>query len=232
MIPKVIHYCWFGGKPLPRSARRCIASWRKFFPDYEIREWNEANFDVNEIPYTREACKYGKYAFVSDYARYSVLYREGGLYFDTDVEVIRPMDDIIDKGAFLGIEKDGELISVAPGLGMGARPGMAFYREMTAFYSAWSGREGEIPDAMLVSGTTNLLLTKGFLKEDRIQNIAGIWIYPNDYFNPMDDYTGKIRVTENTRAIHYYAKSWIDGYSPLRNFLSKRFHRLKRLFDK
>ena len=232
MIPKIIHYCWFGGKPLPKSARKCIASWKKYLPDYEIHEWNEDNFDVNIIPYTREAYRYGKYAFVSDYVRYLALYQEGGVYFDTDVEIIRPIDDIINKGAFLGIEKDGELISVAPGLGMGAYAGMEFYRDMIKFYSDWGGCEGEIPNALLVSGTTNFLLAKGFLKEDRMQNVAGIWIYPNDYFNPMDDYTGEIRVTENTRTIHYYAKSWIDDYSPLRNFLSKRFHRLKRLLDK
>lgn len=232
MIPKIIHYCWFGRKPLPKNARKCIASWKKFLPDYEIREWNEDNFDVNIIPYTREAYRYGKYAFVSDYVRYLALYQEGGVYFDTDVEIIRPIDDIINKGAFLGIEKDGELISVAPGLGMGAYAGMDFYRDMIEFYSDWRGCKGEIPNALLVSGTTNLLLAKGFLKEDRMQYVAGIWIYPNDYFNPMDDYTGEVRVTENTRTIHYYAKSWIDGYSPLHNFLSKRFHRLKRLLDK
>ena len=89
MIPKVIHYCWFGGNPLPESAQKCIASWRKFLPDYEIKEWNESNFDVNAIPYTAQAYAAKKYAFVSDYARFSILYDNGGLYFDTDVEVIR-----------------------------------------------------------------------------------------------------------------------------------------------
>ena len=87
MIPKIIHYCWFGGNPLPVSAKKCIASWRKFLPDYEIKEWNESNFDVNSIPYTAEAYKAKKYAFVSDYARFYILYKYGGLYFDTDVEV-------------------------------------------------------------------------------------------------------------------------------------------------
>ncbi len=94
-ISKIIHYCWFGGKPLPNSAKKCIASWKKFFPDYEIKEWNEDNFDVNMVPYIAEAYKAKKYAFVSDYARFWVLFKYGGLYFDTDVEVIKPMDEIV-----------------------------------------------------------------------------------------------------------------------------------------
>ena len=104
MIPKIIHYCWFGRNPLPESAQKCIASWKKFLPDYEIKEWNEDNFDVNIIPYTKEAYEAKKYAFVSDYARFWILYKYGGLYFDTDVEVIKPMDDIIERGPFMGIE--------------------------------------------------------------------------------------------------------------------------------
>ena len=95
MIPKIIHYCWFGKKPLPKLALKCIASWKKFLPDYEIKEWNEDNFDVNQIPYTSEAYACKKYAFVSDYARFKIMYEYGGIYFDTDVEVIKPLDDII-----------------------------------------------------------------------------------------------------------------------------------------
>lgn len=107
MIPKKIHYCWFGRKPLPESAKKCIASWKKFFHDYEIIEWNEDNYDVNKIPYIQQAYEAKKYAFVSDYARFDVLYQYGGVYFDTDVEVIRPFEDILEKGAFMGCETDG-----------------------------------------------------------------------------------------------------------------------------
>lgn len=106
MIPKIIHYCWFGRNPLPPLAQECIASWRKYLPDYEIKEWNEDNFDVNAIPYTAEAYRQKKYAFVSDYARFWIMYHYGGLYFDTDVEVIRPLDDIIAAGNFMGFELD------------------------------------------------------------------------------------------------------------------------------
>lgn len=104
MIPKIIHYCWFGGNPLPDSAMKCIASWKKFLPDYEIKEWNESNFDVNMIPYVKEAYQVKKYAFVSDFARFYILYKYGGLYFDTDVEIVKPLDSIISKGAFMGCE--------------------------------------------------------------------------------------------------------------------------------
>lgn len=106
MIHKTIHYCWFGGNPLPELAQKCIASWRKFLPDYEIREWNETNYDVRKIPYTAQAYDAKKYAFVSDYARFDLLYQHGGIYFDTDVEMIRPLDDILERGAFIGVERD------------------------------------------------------------------------------------------------------------------------------
>lgn len=122
-IPKIIHYCWFGGKPLPKSAIKCINSWKKLFPDYEIREWNESNFDVNMIPYTKEAYVAKKYAFVSDFARFWILHEYGGIYFDTDVEVIRPMTDILLKGAYFGMENYS---SINPGLGMAAPIGHAF----------------------------------------------------------------------------------------------------------
>lgn len=224
-IPKIIHYCWFGGKPLPKSAIKYIDSWRKFLPDYEIKEWNEDNFDVNLIPYTRNAYKGGKYAFVSDYARFWVLFKFGGLYFDTDVEIIRPLDDIIAMGAFMGIEKDRNTISVAPGLGMGAFPGMDFYRVMLSIFENYDTSRGVEP--IMIRETTELLVIKGFELVDKEQNINGITLYPNEFFNPKDDYTGRIYLTDNTRAIHHYAKSWVENYGPIRNHLTQFYHRIK-----
>uniref|UniRef100_UPI004027572F glycosyltransferase n=1 Tax=Segatella hominis TaxID=2518605 RepID=UPI004027572F len=138
MIPKIIHYCWFGLGPLPELAQKCIASWKKYLPDYEIKEWNEDNFDVNIIPYTAEAYQAKKYAFVSDYARFWILYKYGGIYFDTDVEVIRPIDDIVERGNFMGFEtgpklqlkEDASEASVNPGLGMGVAPGLGLIKKM------------------------------------------------------------------------------------------------------
>lgn len=135
MIPKIIHYCWFGGKEKPESAQKCIKSWKKFFPDYEIKEWNESNFDVNMIPYTKAAYEAKKYAFVSDFARFWVLYHHGGVYFDTDVEVIRNMDDLLAKGNFMGCEVDSiENYSVAPGLGLAVEPQHSLYKEIIEEY--------------------------------------------------------------------------------------------------
>lgn len=141
MIPKIIHYCWFGRGPLPELAQKCIASWKKYLPDYEIKEWNEDNFDVNIIPYTAEAYAMKKYAFVSDYARFWILHKYGGIYFDTDVEVIRPIDDIIARGNFMGFETDpnpakGDASegSVAPGLGLGVNPGLWIIEKMMHYY--------------------------------------------------------------------------------------------------
>ena len=136
MIPKKIHYCWFGRNPLPPLALKCIESWKRYLPDYEIKEWNEDNFDVNMIPYTKEAYEAKKYAFVSDYARYWILYQYGGLYFDTDVEIIKNMDDIIARGPFMGCENEANLgaTSTELGLGLGCNPGLLFYKEMLDLY--------------------------------------------------------------------------------------------------
>jgi len=216
MIPKVIHYCWFGRNPLPKSAQKCIASWKKFFPDYEIKEWNEDNFDVRMMPYTAEAYDAKKYAYVSDVARFGVLYNEGGLYFDTDVEVIKPIDDIIAKGPFMGIEVpsvDGSIPMVAPGLGLGAVAQMPFYGQILEHYKKQhyiDATTGKPFPGTVVSHNTEILVENGLIASNEIQQVAGIWIYPKDYFNPLDDATGILNTTENTKSIHWYSKTWCD----------------------
>lgn len=213
MIPKIIHYCWFGRSTLPTMSLKCIESWRKYLPDYDIKEWNEDNFNVNIIPYTQEAYKMKKYAFVSDFARFYILYYHGGLYFDTDVEVIKHMDDIINCGPFMGCEgKAGATaLTVAPGLGLGVNPGLGLYKEILDIYS---GLHFVMPDGQLnlktvVSYTTELLFTKGLKNINEIQTIDGVTIYPQPYFNPKDFYTGKIVITEKTYSIHHFSMSWL-----------------------
>lgn len=235
MIPKIIHYCWFGGKPLPRSAVKCINSWRKFFPDYEIIEWNEDNFDVHEIAYTSEAYELGKYAYVSDYARFKVLYENGGIYFDTDVEVIKSFDNIVSRGPFMGFEI-GECLDkrypnlnwmdVAPGLGMGAEPYMSFLNEILDYYSKRHYSEDGKTDMVTVCiHTTKNLCKYGLIKSSDIQFVGGFYIYPPDYFNPLDDVTGKLRITNNTVSIHWFTKSWA-GHTPLRIWGGRMVRRL------
>lgn len=231
MIPKTIHYCWFGRNPLPDSAVKCINSWRKFFPDYEIKEWNEDNFDVNSIPYTAEAYEARKYAFVSDYARFWILYHHGGVYFDTDVEVIKPMDDILEKGPFMGIEVEcgdrQHYPMVAPGLGIAVEAGHIVYKKMIDYYSRvhFMGSNGMLDHETVVPRTTRVLVESGLQPSNDLQEIAGIWIYPKDFFNPLDSLTGRIHKTNNTRSIHWYMASWQDGGS-LRKSLSRLSHRL------
>lgn len=238
MIPKKIHYCWFGRNPLPESALKCIASWRKYLPDYEIIEWNEDNFDVNSIPYTAQAYEAKKYAFVSDYARFKILYEQGGLYFDTDVEVIKPMDDIVEKGPFMGFEinpcPQRPCGAVAPGLCLGAIPKMSLYKNILDYYCQLffiqSDGTFNTTDAV-VNITTRELIKVGLLGESDIQNVAGISIYPADYFNPFDDATGRLCLTNNTRTIHWFSKSWMR-VSPIRQWFARRLHRIQRFRKK
>ena len=231
MTPKIIHYCWFGRNPLPESAIKCINSWKKFFPDYEIKEWNEDNFDVNMIPYTKEAYEAKKYAFVSDYARYYILYHEGGLYFDTDVEVIAPMEDIIERGAFMGIEEPGKegvtYPNVSPGLGLGVEAGHPLYKTLIAYYNTlhFLGEDGLPKEVTIVEHNTKILAQAGMQKTNDLQQVAGIWIYPNDYFNPLDDLTGRLVKTKNTRSIHWYSKTWMSKNQTLRNKVTRILHR-------
>lgn len=246
MIPKLIHYCWFGRNPLPESAKKCIASWRKFLPDYEIIEWNEDNFDVNSIPYTAQAYEAKKYAFVSDYARFKILYEHGGVYFDTDVEVIRPMDDIIARGPFMGFEINPDVNrpygAVNPGVGLAAIPMMPIYAELLDIYSKLSflNPDGSQNNTTIVAYTTDVLAKFGLQSQGGIQSVSGIVIYPSDYFNPLDDLTGKLNKTENTRSIHWFSKSWLK-VSPWRTHISRLSHRvfgvhfvsrLKQIFNK
>lgn len=229
MIPKVIHYCWFGRNPLPELAQKCIASWQKFLPDYEIKEWNEDNFDVNIIPYTAEAYKAKKYAFVSDYARFWILYKYGGLYFDTDVEVIKNMDDIIAKGPFMGCENEAETgaspyeIGVNPGLGLGVNPGLGLYAEILQEYLLlhFIDENGSFNLKTVVDYTTELLCSYGLENTTEIQKVAGIWIYPKEYFCPMDYRTKKMVITDNTYSIHHYAASWLSKWSKIKYGIAK-----------
>lgn len=244
MIPKVIHYCWFGRNPLPDFAIKCIESWRQFFPEYEIKEWNEDNFNVNVIPYTEEAYSVKKYAFVSDYARFWILYHYGGLYFDTDVEVIKSMDDIIERGAFMGIEVETnseQVPAVAPGLGLGIKPKEKIYKEILDYYAHlhFLKNDGTFNQVTVVNHVTKVLEQNGLRPTNDIQEVAGIWIYPRDFFNPLDDLTGKLNKTSNTRTIHWYTRTWSDspGWRIKLSRWSHRvfgmkIHKMKKLLNK
>ncbi|MCW3786651.1 glycosyltransferase family 32 protein [Plebeiibacterium sediminum] len=228
MIPKTINYCWFGKNPLPKSAKKCIASWKKYLPDYEIKEWNEDNFDVNINTFTKEAYNNKKYAFVSDYARLWIIYNYGGIYFDTDVEVIREMDDILDKGPFMAFEKHlmyPEMAHyVALGLGFAGKKKNPIIKEIMVFYEkSRSFHNDVIP---IVQITTDVLKLHGLYESDiPILIDGGFTIYPWEYFCPIEYLSNNLEITTNTRTIHHYTESWMDWKLKLKTrkgaFISK-----------
>ena len=212
MIPKIIHYCWFGGSSKPPLAEKCIESWKNHFPDFEIKEWNEDNYDVLSAPvYVREAYAEKKWAFVSDYVRFDVVYRFGGIYFDTDVEVIKSFEDILSAGAFMGRE-DGlnGTATVAAGLGFGCEKGHPVLREILDLYSGLSFRnsDGSLNTVTVVTYVTDILRKHGLKDNCEIQNIEGIRIYPVDYFCPINELGEKKNFSKNTHSIHWYSASW------------------------
>ena len=209
-IPKKIHYCWFGGRPLPEDTLRYIESWRRHCPGYEIKEWNESNFNLDLFPYVREAYDAGKYAFVSDVARLYALVTEGGVYLDTDVEVLRPFDKFLGHAAFSGFEDDRH---VTTGI-LGAEKGSQWARENL---EAYANRHFIKPDGTSDSTTnvaviTDYMLRHGLRLDDTRQEFPGlITIYPREYFCPRDSYAysrSKGIITDNTHAIHYFAGTW------------------------
>lgn len=231
-MKKIIHYCWFGGKPLPELACKCIQSWKSYFPGYEIKEWNESNFDVHCCAYVEEAYKAKRWAFVSDYARFQILYRYGGFYFDTDVEVISPFEDIIRNGSFMGTEygKNGTF-NVAPGLGLYAEPGNKIYKKVI---DAYMDRHFILPDGAhdkttVVTFVNKIMKQYGFNENDEaIQNVNGLWIYPPEYFCPLSNLNGELNITKNSKSIHHYQGSWLTD-DEIKVFRIKRYFTNKGL---
>lgn len=212
MIPKIIHYCWFGGSPKPELTIKCIESWKKYLPNYEIKEWNETNFDVNCCDYVKEAYDAKKWAFVSDYARFYVMYEYGGIYFDTDVEVLSDLSSILNKGSYIGREFHSENeYPVNPGIGFAIEKNNIFLKEILQIYekSHFFDENGTQSKFTIVEYTTDVLKKHGLVVCDDInQKLDCINVYSSDYFSPQNMYTGVVKKTKNTKTIHYYFGSW------------------------
>lgn len=221
MIPQKIHYCWFGRGEKPKLAKKCIASWRKFCPDYEIIEWNEDNFDVQMNGYTQMCYEQKKYAFLSDYVRLWVVTNHGGLYFDTDVELLKSPDELRNYEAFFGFENQE---FVATGLGFGsAAHGTAVEAMLAEYAPLLDGTHGTIGCPRL---NTSALLPLGLLPNGRFQNLSGAVIFPPEYLNPYESATGRLHKTANTLSIHWYSASWMSKPQQLRSKITKPLHRL------
>ena len=208
MIPKLIHYCWFGRGKKSDLIEKCISGWKKLLPDYQIKEWNEDNFDIKRIQYVYEAYERKKYAFVADFARLYVLYHYGGIYLDTDVEVLKSFDDFLDLHGFAGFE-DQELVSTAI---LGFEKENAFIKEwMETYRNKNFVTKGKINIETNVRVFTNSLLCCGLLQNNQKQLIekGKITICPKDYFSPLKLGTRAPQITRNTYTIHWYEGSWL-----------------------
>lgn len=210
-IPKKIHYCWFGRGKKSKETLNYIASWRKYCPDYEIIEWNEDNFDISCNPYVKEAYDAKKYAFVSDYVRLYVLYNFGGIYMDTDVELIKNLDEFLSLPAFSGIE-NSNMIST------GIMASCKKNKWLKLLLDNYQDRHfllanGEYDLTTNVVFITNLTVKKYNIKlNDSYQNLGDVVIYPSYYFSPKDHDTGLINLTKETVCIHHFSGSWLPKW--------------------
>lgn len=215
MIPKIIHYCWFGRGKMPELAVKCIDSWKKYLPDYTIKEWNEDTFDLNLYPYAKEAYEKKKYAFVTDVVRLYALYTEGGIYMDTDVEVLKSLDTFLKYPAFSGFESEDSIptgIMASEKNGKWAEWQLSLYNDMHFILD-----DGSINLTTNVIIITNSMVKEGFKLDNSLQNFKDIiWMFPNDYFCPKTKNT--INITNNTHCIHHFAGSWM----PLSHRIKKR----------
>lgn len=223
MIPKVIHYVWLGNKPKPRKIEKCIASWKKFCPDYEIIEWNENNFDLSSNRFLKEAYESGNFAFSSDIIRLMVLIEYGGIYVDADVEFIKSLDDLLDNNAFVGYETPNYVNS---GQMLGAEANNEIIKEHLAQYNNLSFLNCDNLHSIACPQIfTELLKQKGLKCDGTEQIIDGLHIYPTDYFNPFDVRTGKMSKTENSYSVHWSAHSWVSG-NPALEKIAQFCHRI------
>ena len=228
MIPKKIHYCWIGGNPLPESAKKCIKSWKKYCPDYEIIEWNETNYDFSKIPYMKEAYEAIKWGFVPDYARLDIIYTHGGIYMDTDVEMVRSFDPLLELPGFAGFQDERY---VALGLGFGAEPGNPVIKALKDSYEnihflKEDGTPDLTPSPRL--NTDTLVETCGLAANGTYQETDGMTVFPTEYFCPKSFSDGVIRKTKNTYSIHHFDASWFSDETK-QKLLESWAHKQKRL---
>ncbi len=231
MIPKKIHYCWFGRGEKPELAAKCIESWKKYLPEYEIIEWNEDNFDLDMYPYAREAYDARKFAFVTDVVRLWAMYTYGGIYMDTDVEVLKPLDSLLNFEAVSGFESEAQ---IQTGL-MACREGFPLFKELLNEYDDlhFGQSDGTMDMTTNVVRITSTCLKHGFVPNGKLQTVEGFTLLPADYLCPKSWETGKITLTPNTLCIHHFSGSWSVGNSGLRAWVYKHYgHNAMELLSK
>lgn len=223
MNTKIIHYCWFGRGVMPKSALKYIESWKKYCPDYKIKEWNEDNFDLDLYPYVREAYDARKFAFVTDVVRLYALYHEGGIYMDTDVEVIKSLDPLLQYKAVSGFESDTQ---IPTGL-MACEKGNLLFKELLDEYNGvhFLQADGTFDLTTNVTRITNVCLKYGLIPNNTLQTVKTFTLLPCDYLCAKSLTTGKVVVTNNTLCIHHFSGSWL---SPM----EKAYRKTRSIFGK
>lgn len=209
-IPKIIHYCWFGGKALPDSVKKNILSWKKNCPEYQIIQWNEKNFNYNMSEYTKSAFDNKEWAFLSDYARLVCLYKYGGIYLDTDVEIIKNLDPLLQNKMFVGLENPD---AINTGLGCGSIANNQNLLEILSIYNQKGSNliNGEFIRTSCVDITTDYFYTKGMKMKNKNQIVNGCSIYNTEFLCPQRPGSRKIKITNNTYSIHHFMGTWVLG---------------------
>lgn len=223
VIPKRINYMWLGGKNLPTTLQRCVDSWKRFCPDYEIVRYDENNYNVDQIPYMKDAYQRKAYGFVPDYARIDILFHHGGIYLDTDVELVKPLDDMLFQDGFCCVEK---WQTVNFGGGSGAKPGLEILGELLEYrrcipFILENGNENRNTCGFY---DTVFFIDKGYQLNGQVQNIQGMNIYPSEVFHPYDYMSGRIERTNNTFGIHHFNGGWLDKRQENANILTKKMY--------
>ncbi len=223
MIPKTIHYCWFGRGQMPKLAEKCMASWHKYCPDYEFVLWNEDTFDISSVPYVKEAYENRKFAFVTDYVRLYAMVEYGGIYMDTDVEVLKPLDEYLKHRAFSGFESSAD---IPTGI-MASEKDFPLYQEFLEYYvdRHFVREDGSLDTTTNVKIMTNICKSKGLVQNGKEQCIEGWMLYPSEVFCPLNNATGELECTKNTATIHWFAKSWISPKQRLISKMARPFHK-------
>lgn len=214
MIPKKIHFCWFGGKLLPRDVEQCIRSWRKYCPEYEIIRWDESNFDLNCHPFVASSYEAKAWAFVSDYARLQIVYDQGGIYLDTDVEIIRKIDELLKDSCFVGIQQT--MGWIASGLGFGAEAGHPMVKAMLDEYEGLVYREENKAEYVCPLLNTEAFVKHGYVCSDEIVTVHGAKVYPPKFFDPYTSGKGEDLMCKDTYSIHHYSATWTGGKQRLK----------------
>lgn len=228
-IPKIIHYCWFGGEEKPTTVVKYINNWKKKLPEYKFYEWNETTFNINKFQFTEEAHRMKKFAFVSDVVRLYALYQYGGIYLDTDVEVIKSFDDLLENQGFAGFEDEAHISTAI----IGARKGNKWIKEQLNYYAS----RNFISDDNELDMITNVqIISKnstnnfGFIPNGKFQNLQDLFtIYPQDYFSPKSPLTGKIMISNNTYTVHHFSGTWVNKNDKRK---IDKYQQIIRLFGK